>query len=423
MPNLKFQKKVLSNGVRLITAPMPWTEAVTVLVLFGVGSRYEAASLNGASHFLEHLMFKGTLKRPTTLDISRELDRVGAEYNAYTSKDHTGYWVTVAAKHLDLACDVVFDMLLNSKFEAAELERERQVILEEIKMYEENPLMHIDDLFDAALFGDTPLGWKISGTRESMLKIKRDKLLDFKNCFYGPNNAVVVVAGNFHGDISKKIGKYLSGYNKSCQRPSFKKAVLDHKKQIALHFQKLDQTQLALGFPAYQSKHSKLPALKMMNLILGGNMSSRLFIEVRERRGLAYYVRSEVDTFADTGSFKVRAGLDAARLEEALKVILDELRKIRDGVTAKELDDAKECARGRLALSLEDSVEQAEWCGKQETLLGEILTPKQKLAELEHVTLGDIKNVAQEIIRPNKLHCALIGPWKDDNKLSKLLKL
>lgn len=424
MPSLSYQKKILANGARTILVPMPWTEAVTLLVLFGVGSRFETPKLNGASHFIEHMMFKGTDRRPTTLDIARELDRVGAEYNAFTAKNHTGYWITVSDQHLDLALDVLFDMLLHSKFNESEIERERRVILEEIKMYEENPLLRIDDLFEGLLFEGSALGQNIAGTKESMAKINRSHLLNYKNCFYGPKNAVIAAAGKIDKTVFKKIEWRASDFIKCLnKRKSVKRFHFKKTKPVRLYHQSVDQAQLALGFPAYSYFDKKMPALKLLNVILGGNMSSRLFIEVREKRGLAYFVRSEIDSFFDTGSLKIRAGLDASRIEEAIKVILNELSKICAGVSDNELQDAKEFLRGRLVLSLEDSAEQAIWCGKQELLTGKILTLREKIKEFEKVTLKEIKIIANDIIKKDYLRCALIGPWKDENKFIKFLKL
>lgn len=423
MPSFNFQKKVLANGLRVIMVPVRGTEAITLLALFGVGSRYENIKLNGAAHFIEHMMFKGTQKRPTTMDISRPLDRIGADYNAFTAKDHTGYWITTVGKHFPLVSDVLFDMLLHSKFEATEVERERQVILEEIKMYQENPLMHIDDLFDSLIFAGHPLGWNIAGTKETMAGIGQKELLNFKNDFYNPRNAVVVVAGKLNKKVFSRINQgaqKFSGAGGKKQPLVFK---FTKTKPVILHHQKVDQAQLALGFPAYHFKHKSLPALRLLNIILGGNMSSRLFIEVRERRGLAYFVRSEIDSFSDIGSWKVRAGLDVSRIEEAVRVIMGELAKIRLGVTEKELKDAKEFIRGKTVLSLEESAAQAEWCAKQELLMGKIFTPKEKMAEMDKVTLKDVKMVANELIKKEKLRCAVIGPWKDNNKFIKSVKL
>lgn len=424
MSVFQFNKTIFNNGLRLITVPMPWTEAVTLLVLFGVGSRYEPAKLSGMSHFIEHMMFKGTKKRPNTLAISRELDRVGAEYNAFTSKDHTGYWIKISKNHFDLALDVLFDMLLDSKFDKDEFEREKGVISEEIKMYDENPLMHIENLFEKIIFDGHPLCRDIAGTEKIISAVSRDELVGFKKSFYRPEDTVIVAAGNLNKKSFSQIEKYglrFQAESKTARRSdqfSFKK-----RDSVLLHYQKVDQAQLALGFPAYHYLHLHLPALKLLSVILGGSMSSRLFTEVRERRGLAYFVRSEVDSYSDTGSFKIRAGIDVGRIEEAIKVIIRELKKICRGVSAKELANAKEFIRGHLALGLEDSNEQADWCGKQELLMGQIKTPKEKMSEIDKVNLREIKFVANDVIKKDFLRCALIGPFKDKEKFLKFVKL
>ncbi|MEK7606781.1 MAG: pitrilysin family protein [Patescibacteria group bacterium] len=416
------QKFTLKNGLRVIFAPMPATQAATVLTLFSVGSRNETHALNGAAHYIEHMMFKGTEKRPTTLDISRELDRVGAEYNAYTGKDRTGYWITTAQRHLELALDVTFDMLLHSKFDHEEVERERKVIMEEMKMYEENPLMHIEDLFERAMFAGHELGWNIAGTKETMAGIGRKELVAFKQRFYYPRNTVVIVAGSFNeAQTRQSIEEHMAGFRSGPKTPErlhpfhFKKA-----SKVALHRQQVDQVQLALGFPSYGYGHKSLPALHLLNVVLGGNMSSRLFISVRERRALAYSVRSSADQYAETGSFKVRAGLDASRVEEAVHVILDELEAIKQGVSAKELADAKEYTRGKLGLALEDSAELATWYGDQELFLRKMKTPDEQLKKIDAVTLAQVKTVAQDLIKRDKLRCAIIGPWSDKTKFTKL---
>lgn len=420
-----YQKFTLKNGLRVIFAPMPATQAATVLTLFGVGSRHETHALNGASHYIEHMMFKGTQRRPTTLDISRELDRVGAEYNAYTGKDRTGYWITAAKQHLDMALDVTFDMLLNSKFDHEEVERERKVILEEIKMYEENPLMHIEDLFESALYAGHELGWNIAGTKETMAGIGRKELLGFRKRFYYPRNTVVIVAGSFDEKTTRRnIEEHMEGF-RSAQKASPNLRLFHFKKsrKVALHKQQVKQVQLALGFPAYGYDHPNLPALHLLNVVLGGNMSSRLFIAVRERRALAYSVHSSAEQYAETGNFKVRAGLDATRIDEAIHVILDELEAIKNGVTEKELADAKEYTRGKLGLALEDSAELATWYGNQDLFLHKMRTPDEQLARIDAVTLSQVKKVAQEVIKRDKLCCAIIGPWGDKAKFATLFKV
>ncbi len=422
---MHIEKKTLPNGVRVIWARTPWTKAVTLLVLARVGSRYEIRRINGISHFIEHLMFKGTKKRPTTLHISRELDRLGAEYNAFTSKDHTGYYIKVAKEHFPIAADILFDMLLNSLFKEEEIERERKVIAEEIKMYEENPLMHIEDLFEETLYRPSTLGWNIAGTKETMLGITRADITAFFNTYYGPGNVAVVIAGDLPESALSTIGGHARHFTDRMGVPqSFEPFKWQPGKvDLKMQYKKLEQVQLSLGFPSYPALHPKLPALNLLNVILGGNMSSRLFISVRERHGLAYTVRSEVSTYEDTGSLRVHAGLDGARLGQAIKLILQELALIRKGVTPKELKDAKECMKGRITLSFEDTLEIAGWYGKQEILHRKLVTPEEKMKQLEKVTLKNIRDVAQEVIVKGNLRAALIGPYKDEKPFRKLLTM
>lgn len=412
---MSLQKQTLKNGLRLITAQTPWTKAVTLLVIAKVGSRYEHHETNGISHFIEHLMFKGTKKRPTTLHISRELDRVGAEYNAFTAKDHTGYYIKVAKEHLPLAADILFDMLQNSLFKEEEVERERKVILEEIKMYYENPLMHIGDLFEQSLYANHSLGWDIAGDAKTMANIGRKDIISFFKSYYGPANVTVTVAGDLDKKDHTLIEKYAKQFHgKKELAPVFDKFTWHAGVGAILDTRPVEQVQVELGFPAYEYAHKMIPALHVLNVILGGNMSSRLFISVRERRGLAYSVRSDASSYEDTGSFAVHAGLDSKRLDEALKVIVQELKKIRKGVTKKELADAKEFIKGKITLSFEDTLEIAGWYGRQEVLTGKTMTPEEKLKEIKAVTLAQIQNVARDIIKPENMRCALIGPV--DNK-------
>ena len=419
------QKIILKNGARVVLEPMAGTEAVTVLVLFKVGSRYETKNINGVSHFIEHMMFKGTGKRPNTQIITRELDALGAEYNAFTAKDHTGYYIKINSEHKDVALDMLFDMLFNSKFDAKELDRERKVILEEIHMYKDNPMMHIEDMFEQTLFSDCPLGWSIAGDADSMGKIDRAKMLAYRDAFYLPQNMVIGIAGKIDDGVIKTAEKYFGSLPKSAQK------ILEIKKvdfkpgapKIAVEYKDTEQVQLALGFPAYSWWDKRLPALRVMTNVLGGTMSSRLFIAVRERKGLAYSIHAAVDHFEDIGVLTIRAGLDKSRLELAMKTILAELKKIsKDGITAAELRRAKENLRGRIILSLEDSEALAAWYAKEELDKNEIKTPAEKLAEIAAVTLADVKAVAADIIKNNKVALAVIGPYKETELFHKILK-
>lgn len=428
-----YQKHLLDNGIRVILAPQKDTQTVTLLVGVRVGSRYEPQKINGVSHFIEHMMFKGTKKRPTTLDLTKSLDSVGAEYNAFTSKDQTGYYVKIDHNRMDLALDILSDMLTNSKFDSTEMEREKKVIVEEINMYEDNPTMYVDDLFEQLLYQGNSLGWSISGSRESLTGVPREDFLKFKNEHYRGDKMVIALAGRMEDDTLRQIKKYFSGITGDKKKPSvdhvanmefpgFK--VKQSKPGVKLHFKDTEQIQLALGFPAYSTFDERMYPLALMSIILGGNMSSRLFIQVRERRGLAYHVRASATHYQDIGNLTVFAGLDKARLNDAVKVILDELNKMKEkGVTAEELKNAKDFVRGKMTIELEDSSQMAVWYMQQELLKNQAMTPEEKIKKFMAVTSADIKKVAKDIIQEHLLNLAMIGPYKDAEPFRKLLKM
>ncbi|MBI5071557.1 insulinase family protein [Candidatus Falkowbacteria bacterium] len=421
-----FQKKVLKNGLRFLTSPIPGTEAATILVLCKVGSRYEARESNGVSHFIEHMMFKGTEKRPETIDISRDLDSVGAEYNAFTSRDNTGYFIKIEQDKIELALDMMSDMLRNSKFDEKEIKRESGVISEEIRMYEDNPMMFIEDLLEETMFGDHPLGWKISGDVATVKSFNRKMMLEYRDKFYQPNNTVLALAGKFDDKAVALAEKYF-GETGVKVKPVFKKFSFssgESKPKLKIQFKETEQAQLAIGFPGYSHFNPEHYALQILSIILGGYMSSRLFISIREKRGLCYFIRSYANVYEDTGNLVIQSGLDKTRIASAIGAIFEELDKvIRNGVTEEELKRAKECVKGRLVLALEDSSQVADWYAKQELLIGEILTPEEKLKKVFAVTAGDIKKVAKEVMQKNKMSIALIGPFKDETPFAKFLKL
>lgn len=421
-----FQKTVLNNGIRLITAPISGTETVTVLVLFKVGSRYETAEQNGISHFIEHMMFKGTKKRPNTLAISKDLDSVGAEYNAFTARDHTGYFIKIEHNKIELALDILSDMLFHSKFEEKEIEREKGVICEEIRMYEDNPIMYIDDLFEQTLFGDHPLGRKISGTVQTVKGFTRKMMLQYRDEYYQPNNIVLGLAGKFDSKSINLIQKYFGTAGIKI-KPSFEKFDLRSQKlnkpKIKIHFKETEQVQLALGFIGYSYFDPQIYALQLLSIILGGYMSSRLFISIREKRGLCYFIKSFVNIYEDTGNLVIQSGLDKSRITAAVGAIFEELDKVvRGGVTEEELQRAKECVKGRLVLALEDSSQVADWYTKQELLMPEVLTPEEKLRKIFAVSKGEVKEVAKVIMQKKRLSVALIGPFKDERPFAKFLE-
>ena len=394
------------------------------MVLLPVGSRYETPEINGVSHFIEHLLFKGTKNRPTSLDISKELDSVGAEYNAFTAKDHTGYYVKITADKMELAFDVLADMIFNSLFDPKEIDKERGVIIEEINMYQDNPLIYLGAMFEQTIYGDKPLGRLISGPKKVIQKVSRGQILQYKEKFYQPANMVLVVAGGFNGPKARKLAQAYFG-NRAEKKPrvNFAKLKISQTKpKVNLLFKDTQQVQIGLGFPAYSLTDERIYALYLLAVILGGNMSSRLFTVVREQHGLAYYIKTDVSAYQDTGSIVVQAGLDKQRLTQAIGLILAELNKVRAaGVSYKELKSAKEFLKGKLVLELEDSEEVADWYGKQLLLLDKIYTPQERLKKIFKVSQADIKKVAAEIFRQQRINFALIGPFKDKNKFREIL--
>jgi predicted Zn-dependent peptidase len=421
---MSFSQHSLQNGAKVICAPFEGTEAAAILVMFQVGSRHEDIPVWGGSHFVEHLMFKGTARRPETVDISKELDRYGAQYNAYTGKDLTGYWVKIAGAQLSVAIDLLHDMTFHSHFNAEEMEREKSVIIEEIKMYEENPVMHIDDLLEEAVYDGHVLGKNIAGTADSMRAMKREDVLAYHAANYRPENMVIVVSGKVPSDIIDQLEKTFgtvaaSGSSRSSFEPIGTQVGAS---RIRCQKKDVEQIQLALGFPSVGRGHADEPALKLLSAILGGTMSSRLFVEVREKRGLCYNVRTGIDSYQDTGIFSVRAGLDATRIEEAIKVICDELRKVSiEGVRQEELAMVKDNVRGGLSLSLEDSSDRAEYYGRQALFLNEIQEPNDRLKRFDAVTLEDIARVAKQYLRFDAMSLAAIGPFDSEEELRKLM--
>ncbi len=420
-----FKTRTLKNGMRVIVSPLRDTKAVTVLVLVKVGSRYETRQINGVSHFVEHLMFKGTTKRPTALKITKELDGIGAEYNAFTGKDMTGYYIKAHVDKVDLLIDMLSDMLQHSIFNPREVERERGVIVEEINMYEDNPMMMMEDVFEQAVWGDQPLGWNIAGPKSVIQRVTRTQLVDYYRKYYVPQNMVVAVAGNVTDDIVDTIAKKFNGRRARRKQFSFKRLNGGRRTpHVLVKYKDTEQVQLGLGFPAYAYGNKKLYALYLLTIILGGNMSSRLFMSIREKKGLCYFIRASANPYEDTGTLMIQAGLDKRRINEAITAILVELKKVRThGVTAAELKKAKEFLKGKLILDLEASDQVASWLSRQLLFEQKVKTPAEQIAKLERVTRADIQAVTRDIMRQQHLNLALIGPMKDPEPFSRLLRL
>lgn len=423
-----FERYTLKNGTRVLLIPHQETKAITLLSLFRVGSRFEEARTLGLSHFLEHMMFKGTKKRPETIEISRELDGVGAVYNAFTGKDHTGYYIKVNYEKTEMAMDLMHDMVANSLLQPEEIEKERNVILEEMHMYEDNPIMLVEELYEEELYRTSSLGWRIIGDNATLSKIKRKQLVDFRKEFYRPQETVFIAAGKLPDDVGYLIERTFGSIKAQPGRPkqprNFKLAAVHGRgPRIALRYKDTGQVQVVLGFPAYSFLDPKLPVLQVLSTILGGTMSSRLFISVREKRGLAYSIRSSLSVYEDTGNIAVQAGLDKGRVGEALKVIMSELKRMtREFVKNDELERAKENIRGRIYLGLEDSENTADFYGKQELHTHQVQTPEEKIEQIFAVTKEEIRAVAKELFHTSKLAAAIIGPFEDKKKFEKLMK-
>ncbi|MBI5222416.1 MAG: insulinase family protein [Candidatus Magasanikbacteria bacterium] len=411
---MPFERFKLQNNADVFLVPLKDNQSTTVLIMLPVGSRYETKKLSGAAHFIEHLLFKGTKKRPSTLILTREIDRLGADYNAFTSKECTGYYIKVDKHYAEVSLDILSDMLFGSLFVSREMEKEKKVIVEELRMYHDNPLMRIGDVFGELMYQNCPLGWHEGGTEKTVAGLTRDNVLSFRDRNYQPANMTIVAAGGVDGKFKNLLEKYFG------ERPSrnvetskyapAKFGPRDKKSRVRVESKKTDQAQLMLGFPAFHYNDPDNPALAVLHTVLGGSMSSRLFIKIRERLGLAYMVKSDADFFRDTGYFSVRAGLEAKNINKVLSIVKNEAEKVVEkGVTARELKDAKTHLRGGLILSLENSSALAEWYAFEAMFKDKIKTPEERLNQIDAVSNEDIKRAAKRIFDFNEMRVAVVG--------------
>ena len=421
---MKFSKKILQNGLRVVTIPMKDNPTVTVLVLVEAGSKYEIKKVNGISHFLEHMCFKGTVKRPKAVDISKELDALGSQYNAFTAQEYTGYYAKSDAKHFKKIFDIISDIYLNSTFPDAEIQKEKGVIIEEINMYEDMPQRHVQDLFLKLLYGDQPAGWNIAGEKKNILSMKRDDFVTYKKEHYLPEATVLLVAGAVkEGQVLSEVNKIFSKVERG--KKIHKTGVKEKQKrpQFLVNFKKTDQTHFVLGVRSLNLFNKKSAILSVLGGVLGGGMSSRLFVKLREEMGVGYYVRAYNDAYTDHGVFQISAGVDNKRIEEVIYAVLEECRKLKSfKVSPEELDKVKECLIGNMKLSLESSDDIANFYGGQELLKGEMKSTIEKAKEIRKVSASQIQNLSKDIFKNNKLNLALIGPFKKKAKFSKILK-
>jgi len=420
-----YEKVTLDNGLRLITAAMPATRSVSINFFIGTGSRYENDAEAGVSHFIEHMCFKGTVKRSTPIEISSVIEGVGGMLNAGTDKELTVYWCKVAQPHFGRALDVMADILLNSKFDPAEMEKERQVIIEEINMTLDLPAARVSMLLDDIMWPGHPLGRDIAGSKETVTGITREMMLDYMAGQYQPGNAVLAIAGAInHEETVAAVNQTLAGWQKKQATVKYT-SYLDKPigRRVAIEKKDTEQTQMCLALPGLSIVHPDRFKLDLLNIILGEGMSSRLFTEIRDKLGLAYSIQSYAEHFLDTGAMVVSAGVDNKNLAVAIKAILGELNRIKERIPEAEIEKAKELFKGRIFLRMEDSRSVASWTGSQEILLGKIQTVDEVIAIVDAITGDELQKIAGEILVAEKLHLVAVGPIDPDGNWEELLKL
>lgn len=425
----------LKSGLPVITVPMPSVKSVTVLVLANTGSRYEKPMEHGIAHFFEHMVFKGTDKFPTPQELASVVDSVGADFNAFTSKEYTGYYVKTASEHVDLALDVVSDMLLTPKLRQTDIDREKNVIIEEMNMYADTPARYINDLFDQMMFEGSGLGHDIVGTRETVSSLTTQHFQQFLQQWYGLGNMLLIMAGDekvlndpktmvvVNDMFSKTLvaDRIKDKVNLSAYLPPQALAA----KRLHVEYKETEQAHLVFGWPSINRTDPRRYALSVLSTILGGNMSSRLFSEIREKRGLCYYVHADADMYHDIGVFGAAAGVDPKRVEEAITVVIEEFEDVASGkhpITQEELQKAQEYVAGKMVLGFEDSESVAQYYGMRQLLSNKIEEPEAVLEKVRQVKLEDMQALAAELVKGPELRLAVIGPFKDLAPFEKIME-
>jgi len=422
--DLLYQKTTLDNGLRVITATMPHIHSVSICFFIGVGSRYETEQKAGVSHFIEHLMFRGTQKRPTAREISAAIEGVGGILNGGTDREVTTYWCKVVQPHFPLALDVLADMLLHSRFEPQDIEKECQVIIEEINMSHDTPSQRVSLLIDELLWPNHPLGRDIAGSKQSVTAITRDVMLDYRKGQYLPGNTVVSIAGNIeHQEVVTAVGQVMGNWSSQKKPPGYVAYKEQPAQRLRVETRDIEQAHLCLALPGLSLFHPKRFTLDLLNVILGEGMSSRLFCEIRDRLGLAYNIYSFVDHFLDSGSVTIYAGVEPKNLPLVIRAILGQLAQLKETVSELELDKARELSKGRLLLRMEDSRSVAGWMGGQEILTGRILSVEQVVSIIDAISAEELRQLAQELLVASQLCLAVVGPVADDEPLEELLEL
>ncbi|EKD90163.1 MAG: processing protease [uncultured bacterium] len=417
------KKVTLKNGLTLITIDRPYLDSVTTLVAIGAGSRYETKKINGISHFLEHMFFKGSKKYPSAEQISNLVDGIGAVNNAATDKEVTYYWIKSSVRHIKLSSDILSSMIKESLLSAEEIEREKGVIIEELRMYRDNPSRYVWELYERLQFGDQPLGWDIGGDEKTITSLGRKDFVSYMNSLYSPKNMVLVYVGKLPKNIEKMAEEHFGDLPKRATS-QFKPFVKSKqvKPRVNIFYKATDQANLVLGMEGFSRYDDKRYSARVLATILGAGMSSRLFIQVRERRGFAYHVSAQHDSYKDTGTFTVYAGLKLEKVYEGLGVILTELEKtILEEVTDEELKKAKEMIRGRIALQSESTNFLAEYFGTNFALDRKVRTFEELIQKIDKVTKEDVQVLAKELFKKDKMNLQIIGPFKDADKFENIL--
>lgn len=409
----------LHNGIRTFIDPALGTSAVTILIMVKLGSRYETPALSGASHFIEHMMFKGTKNLPTPMDVARGLDAIGADYNAYTSKEYTGYYIKCDASHAKFAIDTLYDMTFESVYNKEEMDRERGVIIEEINMYEDTPVRHIEDILEEEMFRGNSLGWEIAGCATTMKTMAREAVMALRDRFYVPSRMTICAAGNVPEGAIDWLNETFGQVQDHGDTLAFKAfGVFPSRDEppIKMQKKKTEQVHLGLGFPGLAYTDERLAVMKVMTTLLGGNMSSRLFMSVREKGGLAYRINAGHSEYEDTGIVAILAGLNGPKLSEATQRIFVELEDLKtNGPTDEEMQRTKEYLRGQMLLAIEDSSVRAEWYAKRGLFYETVATPEERIAVFQAVTRQEVQTLAKETFDRNRMTVSYIGAAKSED--------
>ena len=424
MNPMEYEKTTLENGLRVITSRMPHTRSVSLLFFVMTGSCYESDHEAGISHFIEHMCFKGTRKRSSSRQISEAIEGVGGILNGGTDRELTSYWCKLASRHLETAVDVITDLLRRPLFRQEDVEKERQVIIEEINMSLDSPQQRVGMILDGMMWPGKPLGRDVAGTRETVTAITRNKMLERVERFYTPANMLVSIAGDFDFDSAMDmIRQAVAGWPAGGQPDHIDSRCSQTSPRTKIEYRETEQVNLILGVEGLSVFDPDRFALDLLSMVMGEGMSCRLFTEIREKLGLAYDIHSYVEHFRETGSFVIQAGIDPAQTERAIRAILEQVSGARDSISAAELDKAREMAKGRMLLSMENSRTVAGWYGAQEILTGKIMTIDDVTRIIDEITLEDIRRVVGRLFLTEKLNLAIVGPVRNEEDIARLVGL